>query len=147
MGAGMAPPVGDGADAAVRHMLETSRTWSDGGALAFLIETPAGSILWKDTSGHWTGVLGGITADVALLAAAARPNVDGEPHQGSMASFLAVEAGMTKATRVALCHHDDWLPPFTGPLDVDPIRHRLGRDVPGAELLELDYLEGRRILG
>lgn len=135
-----------GAEVAVQHVFETTRTWTDGGSLAFLLETPAGSILWKDTSGHWSGVLGGVRADVALLAAAARPNVDGEPHQGSMAAFLAAEVGMLGARRVALCHHDDWLPPLTGPLDTDPVRHRLAQEVPGAELVELDYLEDRRIL-
>mgnify|MGYP000940812565 CR=1 FL=1 len=29
---------------------------AEGGAYAYLIETPEGSILWKDTSGHWTGI-------------------------------------------------------------------------------------------
>jgi hypothetical protein len=126
-------------------VVEATRTWSDGGALAFVIETPEGSLIWKDTSGHWSGVLAGVSVDVALLAAAARPNVDGEPQQGSMASFLAAEVGMTGARRVALCHHDDWLPPLTGPFDVDPVRHRLAADVPRADFVELDYLEGRRI--
>lgn len=140
------PPEGSaGVEEAVRHMSEATRTWSDGGALAFLIETPEGSILWKDTSGHWSGVLAGVQADVVLLAAAARPNVNGEPHQGSLAAFIAAETGMTGARRAALCHHDDWLPPFTGVLDVDPIRHRLARDVPRAEFVDIGYLEGRRI--
>jgi hypothetical protein len=142
----LTPPEGvDGVDDAIRHVFDATKTWSDGGSLAFLIETPEGSILWKDTSGHWSGVLSGVTADVALLAAAARPNVDGEPHQGSMASFLTAEVGMTKARRVALCHHDDWLPPLTGRLDLDPIRHRLAQDIPAADFVELDYLEGRSI--
>ena len=29
----------------------------DGGALVYLFETPEGSVLYQDTSGHWTGVL------------------------------------------------------------------------------------------
>lgn len=141
------PPEGaEGLDAALRHVEEAARTWSDGGALAFVIETPAGGILWKDTSGHWSGVLRTLRPDVALLAAAARPNVDGEPHQGSLASFLADEAAMTEAERVVLCHHDDWLPPFTAPLDTEPVRRRFARDAPRAELLDVGYLEGRRIL-
>jgi hypothetical protein len=140
------PQASESVDDAVRHMTEATRTWSDGGALAFLIETPNGSLLWKDTSGHWRGVLSQARADVVLLAAAARPNVDGEPHQGSLAAFIAAEAGMTGASRVALCHHDDWLPPFTGELDLDPIRHRLKRDVPDAEFLDIGYLEGRHVL-
>ena len=41
------------------HLAESDRhPRSDGGALAYLIETPQGSILWKDTSGHWSGILG-----------------------------------------------------------------------------------------
>jgi hypothetical protein len=35
------------------HLAESDRhPRSDGGALAYLIETPQGSIFWKDTSGH-----------------------------------------------------------------------------------------------
>lgn len=131
---------------ALNHFFSASKTFSDGGALAYLIETPEGSILWKDTSGHWSGVLAGIRADVALLAAAARPNVDGEPYQGAMAAFLATEVEMIGARRVALCHHDDWLPPVTAALDVDPVRHRLARDAPSVDFVELDYLEGRSVL-
>jgi len=140
------PDDGSGADEALAHMMGATRTFSDGGALAFLIETPSGGILWKDTSGHWSGVLARLQPDLALLAAAARPNVDGEPHQGSLAGFIASEVAMTGARQVALCHHDDWLPPFTGPLDAEPVRRRLSRDAPSAELLDLGFLEGRRVL-
>src|SRR5262249_3519800 len=59
----------------------TQRPRGEGGALAYLIETPQGSILWKDTSGHWTGILRDLRPDVALLAAAGRGNIDGEPVQ------------------------------------------------------------------
>jgi hypothetical protein len=35
------------------HLAESDRhPRSDGGALAYLNETPQGSIFWKDTSGH-----------------------------------------------------------------------------------------------
>jgi L-ascorbate metabolism protein UlaG (beta-lactamase superfamily) len=131
---------------AFNHMFELSRTMSDGGPLAFMVETPAGSILWKDSPGHWRGVLSGLRPDVALLGAGARPNVDGEPHQGSVASFVASEVATTRAKRVALCHHDDWFPPFTAPLDTDVVRWQVAQEAPGADLLELDYLEDRAIL-
>ena len=49
------------------------------GAFAYLIETQYGSILWKDTSGHWTGTLRGLRPGVALPAAAGRGNIDGNP--------------------------------------------------------------------
>ena len=138
---------GPGLDDAIRHLQETNQgAQGDGGPLAFVIDTPDGRVLWKDTSGHWTGILGDLRPDVALLAAAARPNVDGEPYQGSLAGYIAREVEMLKPAKVALCHHDDWLPPFTRPLDNEPYRHRLTRDAPKAEFLALDYLEGRAIL-
>ncbi len=139
-------PDDPGAVTALSHITEASRTMSDGGPLAFLIETPAGGILWKDTSGHWSGILSGLRPDVALLAAAARPNVDGEPFQGSLASFVAAEVATTGPKRVCLCHHDDWLPPFTVPLDTEAVRWQVAHETPQVELLDLDYLEDRPIL-
>jgi len=58
----------------------------DGGALVYLFDTPEGSLLYQDTSGHWSGILRDLRADIAILAAAGRGNVDGEPIQGSLAS-------------------------------------------------------------
>ena len=34
----------------------------DGGALVYLFETPEGSLLFQDTSGHWSGILDGARA-------------------------------------------------------------------------------------
>ena len=68
------------------HIRGCAGSLSDGGPLVFLIETPQGSIFFQDTSGCWTGVLEEISADAAILAAAGRANVDGEPIQGSVAS-------------------------------------------------------------
>jgi L-ascorbate metabolism protein UlaG (beta-lactamase superfamily) len=42
----------------------------DGGALVYVFETPDGSLLYQDTSGHWSGVLHDLRPDVAILAAA-----------------------------------------------------------------------------
>ncbi len=136
-----------GADVAA-HMHESDRLpRGEGGALAYLIETPAGSILWKDSSGHWSGILRDLRPDLALLAAVGRGNVDGEPVQGTLAGFLASEVELLRPKSVVLCHHDDWMPPLTKPLDVAPIRHELARRTPGARLVEMGYLEGRTFLG
>lgn len=130
-----------------RHRQESDQhPRGDGGALTYLIETPEGSILWKDTSGHWSGVLSGVQPDVALLAAAGRANVDGEPVQGSLAGFIAAEVAMLRPRRVVLGHHDDWLPPLTRQPDTGPIRARIAEVAPAAEVVDMGYLEGRRIL-
>lgn len=129
------------------HMKESDRhPRGEGGAFAYLIETPAGSLLWKDSSGHWSGILRDLRPDVALLAAVGRGNVDGEPVQGTLAGFLAAEVELLRPGTVVLCHHDDWMPPLTKPLDVAPIRHALEQRTPAARLLEMGYLEGRSIL-
>jgi L-ascorbate metabolism protein UlaG (beta-lactamase superfamily) len=135
-------------DDVARHMAASDRhPRGEGGSFAYLIETPAGSIFWKDTSGHWSGILRDLRPDVALLAAVGRGNVDGEPVQGTLAEFVAAEVGLLRPREVILCHHDDWMPPLTRPTDVGPIRHELARRTPGAKLVEMGYLEGRPILG
>lgn len=118
------------------------RPRGDGGALAYLFETPRGSILWKDTSGHWTGVLRELRPDVAILAASGRGNVDGEPIQGTLAEFIAREVELLRPRRVLLGHHDDWMPPTTRRIDVAPIRDELARRSPEVELVEMGYLAG-----
>ena len=64
------------------HLATAVGSRETGGALVYLIETPAGTIFYQDTSGGWTGVVRELRADIALLAAAGRANVDGEPVQG-----------------------------------------------------------------
>jgi L-ascorbate metabolism protein UlaG (beta-lactamase superfamily) len=119
----------------------------DGGALVFVLDTPAGRLLYQDTSGCWTPILRDLHPDVAILAAAGRGNLDGEPIQGSLAQFVAAEARLLGPRRVVLAHHDDWLPGFTdGDLDVTPIRDHLARTVPSTELVELDYLSASDVL-
>jgi L-ascorbate metabolism protein UlaG (beta-lactamase superfamily) len=131
-----------GADVA-QHLAASDRhPRGDGGALAYLIETPAGTIFWKDTSGHWSGLLRGLRPDVALLAATGRGNADGEPVQGTLADFVASEVELLRPATVVLCHHDDWMPPLTRPVEVPPIRHALAQRAPGARLIEMDYLAG-----
>jgi L-ascorbate metabolism protein UlaG (beta-lactamase superfamily) len=130
------------------HMKTSDRhPRGEGGSFAYLIETPAGTIFWKDTSGHWSGILRDLRPDVALLAAVGRGNVNGEPIQGTLADFMASEVALLRPRAVLLCHHDDWMPPLTRPTDVEPIRHALAQRTPGVELIEAGYLEGRTILG
>jgi hypothetical protein len=46
-----------------------------------------------------------------------RPNLDGEPYQGSIAQFFVDEVRALQPSRVTFCHHDAVLP---GDPDVDP---------------------------
>jgi len=114
----------------------------DGGALLYVFDTPDGRVLYQDTSGHWSGVLGDLRPDVAILAAAGRGNVDGEPVQGTLVDFLVRQVALLQPRRVVLSHHDDWLPGFSIDTDLAPIRAGL-TDV---ELLELGYVDGTVIL-
>lgn len=119
----------------------------DGGALVFLFETPEGSLLYQDTSGHWSGVLGTLRPDVAILAAAGRGNIDGEPIQGSLAAFVGRQVELVRPRAVILSHHDDWLPGFSVATDVAPIRAVVEQVAPGTELRELAYLDGTVLFG
>jgi L-ascorbate metabolism protein UlaG (beta-lactamase superfamily) len=114
----------------------------DGGALLYLFETPEGSLLYQDTSGHWTGILEGVHPDVAILAAAGRGNIDGEPIQGSLADFVARQVGAVRPRRLLLSHHDDWLPGFSVATDMAPLRAAVSAAAPGTELVETGYLAG-----
>ena len=130
----------------LEHLLSAPHARGDGGPLVYLIETPDGSILWQDSAGSWSALLRGLHPDIALLAAVGRPNQDGEPYQGSLTDFVADEVALLRAGRVALCHHDAWLPPVTPSLPVEPFASELARRELPVQLLELDYLEGRTIL-
>jgi L-ascorbate metabolism protein UlaG (beta-lactamase superfamily) len=124
------------------HIQSSAGSLSDGGPLMYLIETAEGSLFYQDTSGCWTGVLTGIRTDSAILAASGRANVDGEPIQGSMAQFLAMEAKALGAGKVVLGHHDNWMPPVTrAEFDMGPVKAQLAAEAPGATLLETTYLE------
>jgi L-ascorbate metabolism protein UlaG (beta-lactamase superfamily) len=136
-------------DATIEHLVNSGAGHSDrgdGGALVFLFETPDGSVFYQDTSGHWSGVMRDLRPDVALLGAAGRGNVDGEPIQGSLAQFLARQADMLRPAKVILTHHDNWLPGFSIPTDTGPIREELARVVPRTELVEIGYVDSTTIL-
>jgi L-ascorbate metabolism protein UlaG (beta-lactamase superfamily) len=130
------------------HLATAVGSGSAGGALAYLIETPQGSIFWQDTSGCWTGVLRELRPDVAILAAAGRGNIDGEPIQGSLADFVGIEANLLEPKVIVLGHHDNWMPPVTpeGGTDVTPIREELARMTPRAKLLEPGYMKATALL-
>jgi hypothetical protein len=53
---------------------------------------------------------------------ASRGNVNGEPLQGSLGASIASEVGTLRPRKVALCHHDDWMPPLTFPTATEPIK-------------------------
>jgi L-ascorbate metabolism protein UlaG (beta-lactamase superfamily) len=129
-------------DEVVTH-LQTSNQGArgDGGALLYLFETPEGSLLYQDTSGHWSGIVQNLRPDVAILAAAGRGNIDGEPIQGSLAQFVARQAELLRPRKVILSHHDNWLPGFSTAIDVAPIRAELARWAPRTKLIEMGYLE------
>jgi L-ascorbate metabolism protein UlaG (beta-lactamase superfamily) len=127
----------------LQHLLVSNQNpRGDGGTLIYLLETPEGSLLYQDTSGHWSGILHNLRPDVAILAAAGRGNIDGEPIQGSLAEFMARQAELLLPRRIILSHHDDWLPGFSIPTRTAPIREALSRRVPGAQMAELGYLTG-----
>ncbi len=102
-------------------------------------------MLFQDTSGHWSPILNQLRPDLAILAAAGRANVDGDPVQGSLAGFVADEARALGARRVVLGHHDDWMPGFSGAPDLQPIRDAFASRAPETELLEPGYLAGTAV--
>jgi len=76
------------ASAHVASSLQGDR--GDGGALIFVFETPDGSVLFQDTSGHWSGILRDLRPDVAIMAAAGR--FVGGIHRPAIRPAAALEA-------------------------------------------------------
>lgn len=134
-----------GAEAHAHLQVSAQGARGDGGALLYFFETPEGSLLFQDTSGHWSGILKNLRPDVAILAAAGRGNIDGDPMQGSLAQFVARQADLLRPKRVVLSHHDNWLPGFSGAVNVGPIRTELSRWAPHSELIEMGYLAAHPI--
>jgi L-ascorbate metabolism protein UlaG (beta-lactamase superfamily) len=135
------------------HIATAAGSANAGGPLIYLIETSSGRILYQDTSGCWSGVMRDLRADVAILAASGRANLDGEPYQGSLATFIGSEAAWLQPRTVIVGHHDNWLP-FTKPdpnapaaRDLSPIRAELTRVLPEAQLLEMAYNAPLSLLG
>ncbi len=122
------------------HSKQSDR--GDGGALIFRFTAPDGTVLFQDTSGHWSGVLQDLHSDVAMLAAAGRGNIDGEPIQGSLADFVALQASIVEPSTLIFNHHDNWLPGFSIDTDLTPIREALAAAAPNVTLRELGYVDG-----
>ncbi len=118
----------------------------DGGQLAYLLMTAGGSVLVSGSAGYWRGIFEGLRPDLALLSLGGRPNVDGEPFQGSSVDFMLEQVQRLGAGRVAFCHHDPLFPGFPG-VDIGPASHAL--QVPGAPTayVELEYATPLPILG
>ena len=122
---------------ALLAMMERSSA-HDGGQLAFLLMTESGSMLVSGSAGYWRGIYRGLRPDVALLSVAGRPNVDGEPFQGSVAQFVVEQVGDLQAGKVALCHHDSLIPGLPG-VDIGPVAATLREQGSSVRYLELDY--------
>ncbi len=137
----------DGSTAHLVGSLGVHSDRGDGGALIYLFDLPDGTVLYQDTSGHWSGVLRDLRPDVAILAAAGRGNIDGEPIQGSLAQFVGRQVDLLRPGKAVLCHHDNWLPGFSVATDMGPIRDELARVAPRTDLLEPGYVDGTVILG
>jgi L-ascorbate metabolism protein UlaG (beta-lactamase superfamily) len=127
------PPLGPALvemnDACSRH---------DGGNLAYLLITPQGSALVCGSAGYWRGLFTGLQPDVALLAMAGRPNVDGEPFQGSSAQYMLEQVQLLRPGRVAFCHHDPLFPGIPG-TDIAAASAALRGSGSGVDYFDMEY--------
>ncbi len=110
----------------------------DGGQLSYLLITSQGSLLVSGSAGYWRGIYSGLRPDVALLAVGGRPNVDGEPYQGSTAQFILEQVEELQPGRVALCHHDPLVPGLPG-VDIGGAVDLLHREASHCGHLGLEY--------
>ena len=132
---------------AVKNHLEQGHQGArgDGSVLGFLIETPEGSLFFKDTMGHWTGVLEEIKADVAILAISGRGNIDGEPIKGSLVDFMSTELAALNCRRFIPCHHDNYLPGFATQANLPTLKAGIAARNPNVEFVIPDYEPGTKV--
>ena len=118
----------------------------DGGQLAYLLTTPGGSLLVSGSAGYWSGIFAGLRPDVALLSLAGRPNVDGEPFQGSSAQYMLEQVQLLRPGSVAFCHHDPLFPGLPG-VGVGAAASALRREGTPARYFEMEYATSRPLFG
>ena len=126
------------------HAIEQGSSRLDGGQLNYLLETPRGTVFVAASTGYWSGILRDLRADVAVLAVTGRPNLDGEPFQGSLADFVVGEVATLQPEQVVFCHHDAWMPPLPA-LDPGPVAAAIATQTPNATVLELGYCNPVRL--
>ncbi len=114
----------------------------DGGQLAYLLTTTEGSVLVSASVGYWRGIFTGLQPDVALLSLGGRPNVDGEPYQGSTAQYVLEQVQLLRPGSVGFCHHDPLFPGVPG-VDIGPAAAALQGAASGAGYFELEYATAR----
>lgn len=131
--------------AAYAQMIEPRSSHDDGGQLMYLLETPDGSALFSQSTGYWSGIIRDLRPDVAVLAITGRPNLDGEPFQGSLAEFVLGEVEVMRPGKVIFCHHDAWMPPIPA-VNVEPAERLLADRASNATLVTLGYSEPVAIL-
>ncbi len=126
---------------AVKNHLEKSRQGArgDGGVLGFLLEMPEGTLFFKDTMGHWTGILEEIDADVAILAISGRGNVDGEPIKGSLIDFMNQEVAALSCKRFIPCHHDNYMPGFATHSNLPALKKGMLAKHPDLDFISPNY--------
>lgn len=122
---------------ALAEMLTRSSRY-DGGQLAFLLTTSDTSVLISGSAGYWRGMYRDLRPDVALLSLSGRPNVDGEPYQGSAADFMLEQVRTLRPGRVAFCHHDP-LVPGAPPVDIDAAVATLAKQATDVTYFAFEY--------
>jgi L-ascorbate metabolism protein UlaG (beta-lactamase superfamily) len=110
----------------------------DGGQLAYLLMTSGGSVLVSASAGYWRGIFEGLRPDVALLSLGGRPNVDGEPFQGSSVQYMLEQVQRLRPERVAFCHHDPLFPGLPG-VDIGPAAAALRAAGAAGAYFEMEY--------
>ncbi|MFY9587948.1 MAG: MBL fold metallo-hydrolase [Actinomycetota bacterium] len=118
--------------------IEPRSSRDDGGQLMFLLETPDGAVLFSQSTGCWSGIVRDLRPDVAVLAITGRPNLDGQPFQGSLAEFVTMEVETMRPDNLIFCHHDAWMPPIPE-VNVEPAERLLAERASNAELVTLGY--------
>ena len=118
----------------------------DGGQLSYLIESPDGCIFVSSSAGYWSGIIADLRPDLAILAASGRPNINGEPYQGSLAHFLLAEVELLRPHRIVFSHHDALMPPLLTETDTGEAAAVLAAEANYAPLLTLPYNDAVPIL-